>query len=144
MTMHLVGPYMTTTNYKKRKPKKLTDNQRLKLEQEWRAYNKRMRQTHCHSSQFDTLEEYISYTRGQYTTKTKKQDHSVYSSGSNLHYRSTAHIPSYGDGVGVAVKKESPKYTGDLIVGIATMHKSNAVPVMRGTNEAKDIAKMRR
>ena len=31
MTMHLVGPYMTTTNYKKRKPKKLTDNQRLKL-----------------------------------------------------------------------------------------------------------------
>lgn len=41
-------------------------------------------------------------------------------------------------------KRESVKYTGDLIVGIGTMHKSNAVPIMRGTNEAKDIANMRR
>ena len=144
MTMHLVGPYMTTTNYKKRKPKKLTDNQRLKLEQEWRAYNKQMRRTNCHSSQFDTLEDYIAYTKGQHTTKTKSSKFEAYKPRSNPQYRSTPHIPSYGDGVGVATKKESPKYTGDLIVGIATMHKSNAVPVMRGTNEAKDIAKMRR
>ena len=41
-------------------------------------------------------------------------------------------------------RKEPMKYTGDLIEGIATMHKSNAVPVMKGTNQAKDIAKMRR
>jgi len=41
-------------------------------------------------------------------------------------------------------KKESMKYTGDLIQGIATMHKSNAVPVMKGTDQAKDIARMRR
>ena len=41
-------------------------------------------------------------------------------------------------------KKESPKYTGDLIVGIGTMHKSNAVPIMRGTEQAKEIASMRR
>ena len=41
-------------------------------------------------------------------------------------------------------RKESPKYTGDLIQGIATMHKSNAVPVMKGTEQAKDIARMRR
>jgi len=26
-------------------------------------------------------------------------------------------------------KKESPKYTGDYVIGIATLHKSNAVPV---------------
>ena len=31
MTMHLVGPYMTTTNYKKRKQKKLTPAQHEKL-----------------------------------------------------------------------------------------------------------------
>ena len=37
-------------------------------------------------------------------------------------------------------KKEPMKYTGDLIQGIATMHKSNAVPVMKGTDHAKDIA----
>ena len=41
-------------------------------------------------------------------------------------------------------KKEPMMYTGDLIQGIATMHKSNAVPVMKGTDQAKDIARMRR
>jgi hypothetical protein len=41
-------------------------------------------------------------------------------------------------------KKESPKYTGDLLVGIGVMHKSNLVPIMRGTSQAEDIAKMRR
>ena len=40
-------------------------------------------------------------------------------------------------------KKESPKYTGTLVKGIATMHKSNAVPVI-SQQEAEDISKMRR
>ena len=55
-------------------------------------------------------------------------------------YRSltTSNIP------GACAKRESQRYTGDLIVGIATMHKSNAVPVMRGTEQAKEIASMRR
>ena len=145
MTMSLVGPYLTTTNYKKRKAKKITDNQRLKLEQAWRAHNKQMRRINCHSSQYDTLEEYIAYTRGEYKPKKKTTTKSdQYTSTPSVNYRSTAHIPSHGDGVGTAPKKEHPKYTGDLIVGIATMHKSNAVPVMRGTTQAKDISAMRR
>jgi hypothetical protein len=45
---------------------------------------------------------------------------------------------------GPTPKRESQKYTGDLIVGIGTMHKSNMVPIMRGTSQAEDIAKMRR
>jgi hypothetical protein len=45
---------------------------------------------------------------------------------------------------GGGFKKESPKYTGDLLVGIGVMHKSNLVPIMRGTSQAEDIAKMRR
>ena len=144
MTMSLVGPYLTTTNYKKRKAKKITDNQRLKLEQDWRAHNKQMRRINCHSSQYDTLEEYIAYTRGEYKSKKKPKKSDEYVSPPSANYRSTAHIPSLGDGVGTAPKKEHPKYTGDLIVGIATMHKSNAVPVMRGTTQAKDISAMRR
>jgi hypothetical protein len=40
-------------------------------------------------------------------------------------------------------KKENPMYTGTLVKGIATMHKSNAVPVI-SQQEAEDIAKMRR
>jgi hypothetical protein len=47
-------------------------------------------------------------------------------------------------GKGGGTKQEPQKYTGDLIAGIATMHKSNAVPVMKGTDQAKDIARMRR
>ena len=40
-------------------------------------------------------------------------------------------------------KKESPIYTGTLVKGIATMHKSNAVPVI-SQQEAEDISNMRR
>jgi hypothetical protein len=34
-------------------------------------------------------------------------------------------------------------YTGDKIIGIGTMHKSNAVPIF-SDNEAKEISSMRR
>ena len=40
-------------------------------------------------------------------------------------------------------KKEPQKYTGTLITGIATMHKSNAVPVF-SDEEAVAISTMRR
>ena len=40
-------------------------------------------------------------------------------------------------------KREPQQYTGDLVTGIATMHKSNAVPVIN-EQEAIDIANMRR
>ena len=38
-------------------------------------------------------------------------------------------------------RKESPKYTGTLIKGIATMHKSNAVPVI-DQQHATEISRM--
>ncbi|MAJ53263.1 MAG: hypothetical protein CME51_04400 [Halieaceae bacterium] len=40
-------------------------------------------------------------------------------------------------------KAERVEYTGTLIKGISTMHKSNAVPIIN-QQEAEDIAKMRR
>ena len=40
-------------------------------------------------------------------------------------------------------KKQSNQYTGSLVKGIATLHKSNAVPVI-DQQQAEDIAKMRR
>ena len=40
-------------------------------------------------------------------------------------------------------KKEENVYTGTEIIGIAQMHKSNAVPVS-GKKQAEEIAKMRR
>ncbi len=55
----------------------------------------------------------------------------------------TQDIPSHGPTKGNTDSKPSTKYTGSLIIGIGTMHKSNAVPVIN-EQEAKDIAKMRR
>ena len=40
-------------------------------------------------------------------------------------------------------KPEQKQYTGDKILGIGTMHKSNAVPIFNDS-EAKDISSMRR
>ena len=45
-------------------------------------------------------------------------------------------------GVGTE-KHERNEYTGTLVKGIATMHKSNAVPIIND-DEAKDISRMRR
>jgi len=57
--------------------------------------------------------------------------------------RSTSHIPSKDSGIGVAVKKEANTYTGDKLIGIGNLHKSNLVPVFK-SDEAKDLASMRR
>jgi hypothetical protein len=53
------------------------------------------------------------------------------------------HIPSLNTGDGIASAKQIPKYTGTKIIGIGTMHKSNAVPIF-SDEEAKDISTMRR
>lgn len=57
--------------------------------------------------------------------------------------RSTTHIPSRNTGDGIANTKQIPKYTGTKIIGIGTMHKSNAVPIF-SDEEAQDISRMRR
>lgn len=51
-------------------------------------------------------------------------------------------VDSFGS-TNACSKKEPMKYTGTLIKGIATMHKSNAVPVIN-EEQATDIARMRR
>ena len=54
-------------------------------------------------------------------------------------------IPSLNGGkdVSPAIKAPQKVYTGTLIKGIATMHKSNAVPVIND-EQAKEISSMRR
>lgn len=57
---------------------------------------------------------------------------------------SNAHIPSLeSTHVGAVSSKPRQYYTGDKIVGIGTLHKSNAVPVF-SNEEATELAKMRR
>jgi len=58
--------------------------------------------------------------------------------------RETAHIASRDTGHSGAVRtKDIPQYTGTKILGIGTMHKSNAVPVF-SDEEAIAISSMRR
>ena len=52
-------------------------------------------------------------------------------------------IPSRNTGEGIATTKAIPQYTGTKIIGIGTMHKSNAVPIF-SDEEARDISTMRR
>ena len=52
-------------------------------------------------------------------------------------------VRSLNTGLGVAPLAPAKVYTGTKVMGIATMHKSNAVPVF-SDEEAVDIAKMRR
>jgi hypothetical protein len=146
MSMHLVGPYMTTTSYKKRKSKKLSQKRLDELQVEWRQYNKRMRKNNMHSLQYDTFDDYLSYVQGNPPKRKQKQEAKTYAP-TQSYVRHTESYPSLKttDSVpGFCPKKETSKYTGDLIIGIGTMHKSNLVPIMRGTKQAEELAKMRR
>lgn len=57
--------------------------------------------------------------------------------------RENTHIPSLNSGMGVATMAPKKVYTGTKVKGIATMHKSNAVPVF-SDEEAVEISRMRR
>ena len=162
MTMHLDNRF-STINTKKRKVK-ITKAKMAELEVRWRKHNKTMKQKHMHHMRYETLDEYIDYCYGRNYKKPDPRDYRNFTklnTESQRNYRAeedAKHREKYpslmeqavkdgtfttmgGDGMR---KKEPMKYTGDLIQGIATMHKSNAVPVMKGTDQAKDIARMRR
>jgi len=57
--------------------------------------------------------------------------------------RNTTHIPSRDSGLGIGARRETIMYTGGNIIGIGTLHKSNAIPIF-SEQEAKDISAMRR
>jgi hypothetical protein len=57
--------------------------------------------------------------------------------------RETQRIPSRDTGGGIATLAPAKVYTGTKVKGIATMHKSNAVPVF-SDEEAVEISRMRR
>ena len=159
MTMHLQQG-LSTLNTRKRKVK-ITKAKYKELELRWREHNKRMKQNHMHHCRYDTLEEYIDYCYGRVkmpdprdykTFKPRKQQHNWRAEQDKDHRKKYPSLMEQAVKNGTFTKmggegmrkKESQKYTGDLIQGIATMHKSNAVPVMKGTDQAKDIARMRR
>ena len=136
MTMHLLGPQFSTISTRKRK-KKLTDNQYHKMCMDWSAYNKQMKKMGCKTK---TLEEYMAYRQGKYKPQLKGVVKDPMKA-TTLRRES----PKYesGDGIGVTFARKENVYTGTLIKGIATMHKSNAVPIIN-EEQAHEVARMRR
>jgi hypothetical protein len=57
--------------------------------------------------------------------------------------RSTAHIPSRGDGIGNATLAPQKVYSGSEMIGVGQLHKSNAIPIFKQA-DAVDLANMRR
>jgi hypothetical protein len=129
--MHLEGPWLSTTGKKKGKKKFASaDHARKAREQEesWKALQKK----------WAVEVEDKKRTRGLAAAPLSGNYSLTIPEGRNT----TGHLKSVNTG-GNATLKPSPVYTGTKVKGIATMHKSNAVPVF-SDEEAQDISKMRR
>ncbi len=84
-------------------------------------------------------------TKYKPNTKVKSNEGDLASSYalSNPPGRERVNIPSVSTAGGSCSKPSNLTYTGDKIVGIGMMHKSNLVPIF-SDSEAKDISSMRR
>jgi hypothetical protein len=145
--MHMLPVYYTTTNNKKRKVRKKTQSQ-LAAERDHEKFLKKMgigsrssvgleqRSSKPWVTGSSPVESAKSQTRS--SVWSERTAHNGYVTGSNP-VGSTNKI-SYDPSM---AKKEEKVYTGTEIIGIAQMHKSNAVPV-RGKKQATEIANMRR
>ena len=130
MTMHMCGPALSLNGKKKGKFKYRNAEEARKareLEADWKQLLKR---------QGVAAEE-------KKRRRALAAEPLVYNLTGATDRAGTAHIPSLGTGGGVAVLAPAKVYTGTKVKGIATMHKSNAVPVF-SDEEAIDISKMRR
>ena len=142
MSMHLVGPYLTTTNYRKRKSK-VTQAQMNRWTEGYRERCKLNKRLGLPKMSF---EEYVDALHGR--VKVEKKFTPLKKTADPVMERIRSHkeqYPSLG-GFGSSestAKKEPQKYTGTLIKGIATMHKSNAVPII-DQKQAIEISQMRR
>ena len=125
MSMHMEGPWLSMTGKRRGKKKWASAEQKRQAEQlaaEWQQ----LKDQYAPKSA-------IKLGRKSYVpTQPLRRD------------ADQPRIPSLDTGVTGAVNVRMPmQYTGDKIVGIGTMHKSNAVPIFTD-QEAKDISSMRR
>ena len=120
--MHMLPVYYTTTNNKKRKVRKKTQSQ-LAAERDHQKFLKKMG------------------IGSRSSVGSEQRSSKPWVTGSSpVESTSKSSLPSYNSSM---AKKEEKVYTGTEIIGIAQMHKSNAVPV-RGKKQATEVAEMRR
>jgi len=130
MTMHMCGPALSLNGKKKGrfKYRNAAEAQKAReLDQSWKELLKRQ-----------GIEAEDKKRR-----RALAAEPLVYKLETPVGRTNTHHIPSLNTVGGVAVLAPAKVYTGTKVKGIATMHKSNAVPVF-SDEEAIDISRMRR
>jgi hypothetical protein len=130
MTMHLEGPWLSTTGRRKGKFK-------------WTSAEAKRQHTELEQSWKDLKNKYQIQEEERKKQTALKSPTLVYNLRPPPGRTTTDNIKSLDSGLGNAAKKAAPIYTGDKIVGIGTMHKSNAVPIF-SDSQAKEISSMRR
>ena len=124
MSMHLEGPWLSTTGKLKAKPKFASAEAKRQYEEQTVAWEQ-LKKKHAPNK--------VVHNKAYSNSKMPKI----------VIPRGTAHIPSLNTGVGTAARAPDKVYTGTKVKGIGTMHKSNAVPVF-SDEEAVEISTMRR
>jgi hypothetical protein len=122
--MHLEGPWLSTTGKRRTKPKFASAEHKRQAEAQTAAWEL-LKQKHAPKKPV--------FSKSFTNSKMPKI----------VIPRGTAHIPSLNSGQGIAARAPDKVYTGNSVVGISTLHKSNGVPVF-SKEEAIDISKMRR
>jgi len=130
MTMHLEGPWLSTGGKRKGKVKfrNSTEAQKARqLDADWKELQKKW----DIDADDKKRKRALAAEPLQYTLSAPVG-------------RETQRIASRDTGHSGAVRtKDIPKYTGTKILGIGTMHKSNAVPIF-SDEQAVEISTMRR
>ena len=129
MSMHLEGPWLSLNGRKKGKTKFRNADEARKareLDASWKELQKKW--------EVDAED--------KKRKRAMKAEPLVYKLAAPAGRSTTHHIPSVNTG-GNATLAPAKVYTGTKVKGIATMHKSNAVPVF-SDEEAIEISRMRR
>lgn len=129
MSMHLEGPWLSTTGKRKGKQKFRSAEQA----QQYREVE----------AGWDELQKRWGVEQQERKRKTALTQPEYRAPKFEFRGSELLNKPSLNTGAGVAAKRDVMNYTGDKVKGIGTMHKSNAVPIF-SDEEAVDISKMRR
>ena len=134
MTMHLEGPWLTTTGKIKSKRRKYHSAEAARRDRELKS------EWQQKQDEWAKLAPNFSGKKIEKLLSTSKFPRYRPPPG-----RETPHIPSLNGGIDTMPAAKAPEkiYTGTKIKGIGTLHKSNAVPIFTD-DEAIDIAHMRR
>lgn len=139
MTMHMIRG-ISSLNTRKSEFK-LTKKKQAEWEADWQADNKYRRSQGMSKLSF---QEYCDNRLGKIKLPTTKFKPLVTTTSLFLEEHRKKYPSLTTSVAGSTVRKDSPVYSGERkLIGVATMHKSNMVPVF-STEEATEISRMRR